>query len=125
MKTAKTLTELAQEVERQEISKKDFLGNTTRIKLNPDLSLNLGNGKEYPVTKHCHSQIATRLGIPKKYYDRMLLDSPDLLSNNVNHWFANKPEDQNDYDDATMLERMGGNIVELNPKDWKAIAQTV
>jgi len=40
----------------------------------------------------CHSQIASRCDIPKKYYDRMLADERNhsLLDNNVSHWFRQK-----------------------------------
>ncbi len=40
----------------------------------------------------CHSQIASRLDIPKKYYDKMLLDEKNhyLLDQNVSHWFNSK-----------------------------------
>ena len=99
MKTAKTLSELAQEIERQSKVKKDFVAPTNMINLLPDGRLALGNehGQEgeaqfFNVNKNCHSQIASRLKIPKQYYDRMLVDSPELLSENVNHWFSNKPE---------------------------------
>jgi hypothetical protein len=35
---------------------------------------------------HARGQIATDLGIPKKYFDRMLETAPTLLKSNVNHW---------------------------------------
>ena len=40
----------------------------------------------------CHSQIASRLDIPKKYYDKMLSDEKNihLLDRNVTHWFEQK-----------------------------------
>lgn len=40
----------------------------------------------------CHSQLSSRLDIPKRYYDRMLSDdnSKYLLDSNVTHWLQNK-----------------------------------
>jgi len=40
----------------------------------------------------CHSQIASRLDIPKRYYDKMLSDERNihLLDRNVTHWFEQK-----------------------------------
>lgn len=46
-----------------------------------------GADKEFPVLPLTHNQIATKLGIPTKYYDRMLREQPDLLATNVNTWF--------------------------------------
>lgn len=43
-------------------------------------------------TEICHSQIADKLSIPKPYYDRVLNDSPELLSQNVNHWMIRRAE---------------------------------
>lgn len=50
-----------------------------------------GNGL-YNIGEIAHDQISERLGIPRKYYDRMLAEAPDLLTNNVNTWFNKKPE---------------------------------
>ena len=40
---------------------------------------------------HAHQQIGTHLGIPRKYYQKMLAEEPDLLSHNVNTWFDANP----------------------------------
>lgn len=47
---------------------------------------------EFPVTDHAHSQIAARLDIPSKYYNRMRSYAPELLAANVNNWFHSFPE---------------------------------
>jgi hypothetical protein len=44
------------------------------------------------VNNHAHGQLASRLGIPKVYYDRMRSENPQLLDANVNSWFDRKPE---------------------------------
>jgi hypothetical protein len=43
-------------------------------------------------SKLTHSQIATHLDIPQRYYDLMLNTNPDLLYNNVNSWFHENQE---------------------------------
>lgn len=43
------------------------------------------------VLEGAHDQIADKLGIPKRYYDRMLVDRPELLCSNVNTWLGAKP----------------------------------
>ena len=92
MKTGRSLTELAMEVERQQHSKRDFVADTRSLAMMPDANLAIdGNGEVSP-TDYCHGQIANRVQIPKKYYDRMKAESPELLATNVNHWFESKPE---------------------------------
>lgn len=44
------------------------------------------------VLEGAHDQIADKLGIPKRYYDRMLVDQTNLLCDNVNTWLRAKPE---------------------------------
>lgn len=45
-----------------------------------------GHG-EFPIRPIAHEQIASRTGIPNKYYEAMRVAAPDLLVTNVNHWF--------------------------------------
>lgn len=102
MKTGKTLSELAQEIERMEKSKKDYIAPTNMLEMVPrfqvgearpvglDLAIQ-GNGQDL-ITNVAHGQISDRLSIPKKYYDRMRHDAPELLANNVNHWLKANPE---------------------------------
>lgn len=97
MKTGKTnLVELAQELQRQLESKKDFMVDTRRAGMVVDednhAKLELEQVGSFGINNHAHQQLANRLQIPKKYYDRMLTESPHLLATNVNHWFANNPE---------------------------------
>ena len=85
------LIELAQEIVRRAEAKRDFVADT------PDLvfeggALAIGHAGAFPLTDHAHGQIADRVGIPKRYYDRMRAESPALLANNVNHWFQAMPE---------------------------------
>ena len=39
-----------------------------------------------------HSQLSSYLDIPIKYYNRMLIEQPDLLAQNVNSWLERKSE---------------------------------
>lgn len=94
MKTGKTLTQLAMELERQSTAKKDFIANTSALEMTPtgELALLSDTTHEFPVTDHAHTQIAARLDIPAKYYNRMRNGAPALLAANVNEWFHSKPE---------------------------------
>ena len=94
MKSGKTLTELAMELERQSTAIKDFIASTEVLEMTDtgELALESDTRQEFPVTDHAHSQIAARLDIPAKYYNRMRLSAPNLLAANVNEWFHSFPE---------------------------------
>lgn len=42
----------------------------------------------YTPTDLFHTQMAEKLGIPAKYYDRCMADAPEILEANINLWFA-------------------------------------
>lgn len=98
MKQGKTLIELATELQRQAENKKDYIAPVEALQFVPGSSAGgdcprpllsmAGKSELMSMTDIFHSQMATELEIPKKYYDRMLVDSPELLNDNVNHWLA-------------------------------------
>lgn len=97
-KTREEVVSLIAELERRSKSAKDIVmpANQIEVVTNP----NGTNGDRvvatlpaigdavtpFALTKTAHSQLATRLGIPKPYYDRMLHDHPSLLVDNINGW---------------------------------------
>lgn len=48
----------------------------------------------FPVNSVAHRQIAQHLGIPYKYYKRMLEEDKELLLTNVNTWLSKEPGDK-------------------------------
>jgi Domain of unknown function (DUF932) len=94
MKTGRTLSALAAELERQQASKKDYVADTRRLKMEAGTIQGRNNvvlqGVNGGMTLKpiAHAQLANTLGIPKPYYDRMLADKPDLLAANVNVWLT-------------------------------------
>lgn len=95
MKIGKTLQELAIEIETQFKMKKDFLAPTTSIRIEADeadgVVMRLDGTGEFKINDIAHEQIAEHAGIPKKYYDRMRAETPQLLANNVETWFRKYP----------------------------------
>jgi len=91
MKSGKTITELAMEIERRRELKRDYLVPTQKLAMSPDLQISAGD-LTVGVNDLAHGQIAAHTGIPKAYYDRMKQEAPALLADNVNQWFAAKPE---------------------------------
>jgi Domain of unknown function (DUF932) len=91
MKTGQTIVELAQELLDQQESKRDFHAKTKTLNMLPSGQFRLETKDEevlMPATGYAHGQMASKLSIPKVYYDRMLKNSPQLLSENVNHWLG-------------------------------------
>jgi uncharacterized protein (DUF1778 family) len=68
MKTGRTLTELAIELERQSETKKDFIASTEVLEMTDKAEITLEDNAPLSVTEHAHTQIAARLDIPAKYY---------------------------------------------------------
>ena len=93
MKTGRTLTEMATALEAQQSLKKDYVADTRALEMTPTGQLAItDNAQPFDITPHAHRQIGDRIGIPAKYYERMRTDAPELLRDNVNHWFQSQPE---------------------------------
>jgi hypothetical protein len=93
MKTGKDLKELLAEVIRQDEAKRDYLAPTQKTELflkGDEVRVGIKD-RDFPLTPHCHAQVAVQAEIPKPYYDRLLKDAPDLLATNVNRWFTKFP----------------------------------
>lgn len=95
MKQGKTLSELAVEVKRQADSKMDFQLPASELQYKNGLEQGVAPHFEFDfndttlvpqISDHTHSQIAGVTGIPKRYYDRMKQEAPEMHQQNVNHW---------------------------------------
>ena len=69
MKSGKTLSELAIELERQSETKKDFIASTEVLEMTNTGAMVLEGDthQEFAIADHAHTQIAARLDIPAKY----------------------------------------------------------
>ena len=108
MKTGRSLHELAAEVSARAEQKRDYLINTNFLRFDTaegrsQLLLPTQEPQLIPVSELAHRQIAERLNIPQKYYDRMREEEPRLLDANVNAWFLNKKEPR-------MLRTLNGQV---------------
>jgi Domain of unknown function (DUF932) len=96
MKTGRTIVELAQELLDQQETKRDFHASTKSLTMVPSgkFQLETTSGLELmPATGYAHAQMASKLSIPKGYYDRMMGQSPHLLAENVNHWLGERQDE--------------------------------
>lgn len=109
MKQGKTLSQLAAEIERQAGAKQDFIAPTSMLEavvVDPtprtgdvetarkevQILKKTGTSTFLPIGAQAHKQIAERLQIPGRYYERMMLEQPELLAENINTWFQAGPE---------------------------------
>lgn len=95
------LSEVAKQILSDRDHKKDYLADTRHLRVGTTLTGDKkpiiqfrveGKPVEFSPTRMCMEQIGDRTGIPRKYFDRMAEESPELLAQNVNHWFSAKPE---------------------------------
>lgn len=98
MKQGRTLQELGKELDRQRKARQDFIADTRSIEMESvpgesvlRLSLN-HEPQEFAVGEIAHQQIAARLNIPYRYYQKMQKEQPSLLDDNVNTWLHETPE---------------------------------
>ena len=100
MKAGRTIEAMLQELARQSAAKEDYLVNTSCLVMETDGSvptLRMAGREEVQLSPlgirpTAHQQIGTYLGIPAKYYGKMLAEDTELLAYNVNRWFQRNPE---------------------------------
>lgn len=94
----KSIENLYGELMRQREARMDLMADTRSLSVsteNGTSTLSIFTDKDiynFKVTDIAHHQIADRLGIPFKYYERMMNEYPKLLDENVNSWLKFKAE---------------------------------
>lgn len=98
MKQGRTLVELGNELQRQRNARKDFIADTRTIEMKSNdqgtlMRLLIDDTPHvFTISDIAHQQVASRLQIPYRYYQKMQSDYPRLLDENVNSWFAKNGE---------------------------------
>lgn len=100
MKTGTDMGVLMARIEELSDAKADYIVDTRSLEFRTDATSHKttavadvgGDMKQYEVSDTAHSQVATKLAIPKAYYDRMKKEDPELLDLNVNRWFRSQPD---------------------------------
>ncbi len=86
---------LIKELERQKETSLDLIVDSRNLKAAPDgetvVELEIPEHGKFPLTTWAHLQMAEKLGIPKRYYDRMITaGKAELLADNINAWLGEK-----------------------------------
>ena len=94
----KSIENLYEELMRQREARKDLIADTRNLSVSTEngiSTLSIFTDKDiynFKVTNIAHHQIADRLGIPFKYYERMMNEYPKLLDENINSWLKFRVE---------------------------------
>ena len=94
----KSIENLYGELMRQREARKDLIADTRSLSVSTEngiSTLSIFTDKDiynFKVTDIAHRQIADKLGIPFKYYERMMNEYPKLLDENINSWLKFKAE---------------------------------
>ena len=108
MKQGKNMRVLAEELKSQHNEKRDFIVNTRNLQIQTNskgeskMTFNLKNKPiTFSVSDNTHQQIAVRLNIPNRYYEKMRMASPHILDQTINDSFKKLAENR-------MIRTLGG-----------------
>lgn len=94
-----TLDQLAAQAKKMSDDSHDVVANSTGLTLspNPDGFWLTSTQVKHPLAAVmndiAHDQIATRFGIPQRYYEKCRAEMPVLACENVNRWMQHDPKD--------------------------------
>lgn len=99
MKTGRSITELAAEIERQAGAKRDLVARTSVMAMvaeNNEVKLTIGDDERnrFSINSVAHDHLGGYTKIPSPYYDRMLSEDKQLLAVNVNRWLKTDERDR-------------------------------
>lgn len=133
MKIGRTLEALAHELDRRAATRVDYLAPVTKLKaiadynlgdpnVKPGFALQVSNTAVLPLNNNAHGQLAEYLKIPKAYYDRMLVEAPQLLADSTNRWLQDKMNaGKNHGADRRMVRTLFGEIRALLSDSYRRI----
>lgn len=103
MKAGKTLVELATEIQARAAAKVDLVAPTRKmgVEIVADRPRLIIGDRDFDINTIAHGQIAEFTDVPKKYYDRMMVEEPKLLADNLNTWLRRA-------DDKRLVRTLGG-----------------
>ena len=114
------ISQLVTKLQEDAKAKRDFIVNTSRAKFvakgevtGIEFDFNR-EGTHFTNNRLFEAQVAGKVGIPTKYWDKMRQEAPELLERNVNHWFHAKPE-------ARMIRTLKGSSRAFLSKGYRII----
>jgi hypothetical protein len=113
MKAGKSLIELANAITYQRNHSKDYIVPISRLNAevtnSNSLALTFTNGVKHsmPLNSWSSSQVASYTDIPKQYFDRIQMESPELAASNINHGLSKRSENTQE---ARLIRTIDGNV---------------
>lgn len=108
----KSIVELAQELERINTTKKDFMVPTAKLAMNEKAEIEFKNAAgetlSYGLTDWSLGQVAAHTDIPKGYVERLGNENKALLAQNVNHGFKRNADSR--AKDGRLVRTLDGQI---------------
>lgn len=100
MKQGKSMEALGLELKRQRLARKDIVTSTSNLSFQTDkdglsslyIQKQDRSWDKYRVSDLTHRQIAAKLNIPFRYYEKMRTENPMLLDENIVSWLRKYPE---------------------------------
>ena len=103
MRTMENIEQLLARIVAEDRRKHDVIADTRKMSVvtpedddeSGDIRLlldGLDGMDEFVMTDHALGQVSTDLGIPKRYFDRMKDDAPELFKTNLHHWLYQEPK---------------------------------
>jgi hypothetical protein len=104
MRGGKSIVQLAEEVQRQAASKRDYVVAANALQVVPDPAAEIGHlpepllvvpgedGGHFRIADSAHEQLADRLKIPKVYYDRLLAEDRGEFARHLTARLGNSNE---------------------------------
>lgn len=122
MRKGINLVELASRIEGNKSLKQDYIAAPSALSMvdvgdasKPVMGLAVESVGTFPILPVAHGQVSEFTGIPRKYYDRMAVEAPALLANNVNTWFGKRG------DDKRLVRTLGGDARALLSNRYQRI----
>jgi|TARA_Y100000310_G_C20612008_1_gene778504 hypothetical protein len=96
MYQGRTIQELGVEIERQRETSRDFIADTRHMQVSTTeqgtaLELQGIDAPPFVMGDRAHEQISERFKIPRKHYDRLRTDHPDVFDHEINTLFQREP----------------------------------
>lgn len=123
-KSALALDDLVKRVHADMADRADYIADTRKLALLPrtldgdiasPATLHIdGVDGEFGITDHAHGQIAAKLDIPKKFYDRLGVDYPGQWGQVTNAILANEPK-------RTMVRTLRGHARAVMSDSYRAL----
>ena len=114
------LNELSRRITANQELKRDYIAPANQLEMavqtDGKVALAVPDHGHFPILPIAHRQLGTFINVPAQYYDRMKVEAPDLLAENINTWLRRMPGDV-----KRMVRTLGGDDRALLSNSYQRI----